>query len=124
MRLGKKSRKHRSAALVLLNDKKLQKELGRVVEAVRDASSALSVAASTKRSRGQLVLGGAILGLIAAAVIAFLWKGKLRSAPGNDHQFSSHGPAEADDRDGMTDSPASKPVGIGVPASSTGHTSD
>jgi hypothetical protein len=124
MRFGKTSRKQRSSALVLLSDKKLQKELGRVMDAVRDASSALSVAASTKRSRGRLVLGGAILGLIAAVVIAFVWKGKLRSAPGNDDQVGSHTSAEADDPSAMPASPASPPVGIGVPPSSTGGTSD
>jgi hypothetical protein len=117
-------RKQRSSALVLVNDKKLQKELGRAVEAVRDASSALSAAASTKRSRGQLVLDGAILGLIAAVVIAFVWRGKVRSAPGNDDRIGSHSSAETDDSSAMTASPARRAVGIGVPPSSTSDTTD
>jgi hypothetical protein len=131
MRLGKKSRKRRSSALVLLNDKKLQKELGRAVEAVRDASSALSAAASTKRSRGQLVLGGAILGLITAVVIAFVWRGKRSSAPGNDDQVGSHSSTQTDGPSAVTASPsaaaaslANPPVGIGVPPPSTDDTSD
>jgi hypothetical protein len=124
MRFRQKSRKQRTSALVLLNDKKLQKKLGRAVEAVRDASSALSAAASTKRSRGQLGLGGAILGLIAAIVIAFVWRGKLRSAPGDDDQVGSHGSAEADDPIATTASPPSPSVGIGMPPSSTADTSD
>jgi hypothetical protein len=124
MRFGKKRRKQKSSALVLLNDAKVQKELRRAVEAVRDASSALSAAASTKRGRGHLVLGGAILGLIAAVGVAFVWRSKLRSAPETDDQLGSHGSAETDDPSATAASPTSPPVSIEMPRAPAGDTSD
>jgi ferric-dicitrate binding protein FerR (iron transport regulator) len=70
--------KRKSSPRALLNDKKLQRDLARAVEALRDASMALT-APSTKRSRGRVGLGAAIVGLLAAATAVFIWRDKLRS---------------------------------------------
>src|SRR5690349_9956476 len=57
----KRFRRQKSSAPGLLKDKKLQKELAHTVTAIREALATLPAAASSKRSRGRLAVGGVML---------------------------------------------------------------
>jgi hypothetical protein len=103
-------RKQKASAPALLNDKKLQRELGRVVEAMRDASVALT-AEPAERPRRRFPIGFAVLGLIAAATAAFIWRDKLRAAvSGNATSTADQaGPYSSAETSVATPTPVSPP---------------
>jgi hypothetical protein len=114
-------RKQKASAPAMLNDKKLQRELGRAVEAMREASVALT-AAPTERRRRRLPVGFALLGLIAAGIAAFIFRDKLRAAVSGDatstaDQAGPYSSAETGVASATPVAPPSSPATAPVPPS-------
>jgi hypothetical protein len=123
----KRFRKRKSSAPVLLNDKKLQKDLARAVKAIREALATLPTAASGKRSQGRLAVGGVTLVLTGAGVITFVWRDKLRSvftsgAPGTGGGAGSQSPADTIGPSATPNSPSGSPSAVEVSPSSAADT--
>jgi hypothetical protein len=91
-------RKQNASPPAQLNDQKLWRDLQRVVEALRDASAALTET-STERSRGRVAFAGVALGVLAVGAVALIWKDKLRSlfsseTTGTEDEVGSPGAVE------------------------------